>query len=153
MSIVNDNMSDTPETDAQGWGDGRHPWVATDFARKLERKRDEVTKDYEFCRELYKVQEQCLETARRELDEARELHGKALSEREATEKEVDAMLERLLKAERERNEAREALVAKALEAKETAKAAVKPTKPDECGIAELQALRRRAYPAEDDIPF
>jgi hypothetical protein len=32
----------TPETDAQGWGDGLHPWVATDFARKLERERDEA---------------------------------------------------------------------------------------------------------------
>ena len=45
----------------------------------------------------------------RERDEARELHGKALSEREATEKEVDAMLERSLKAERERDDARESL--------------------------------------------
>jgi hypothetical protein len=37
-------MSDTPtqETDAQGFGDGRHPWVATSFARKLERERDEA---------------------------------------------------------------------------------------------------------------
>jgi hypothetical protein len=42
MSIVTDNMSDTPETDAQGFGDGRHPWVATDFARKLERERNEA---------------------------------------------------------------------------------------------------------------
>jgi hypothetical protein len=44
MSIVNDKMSErpTPETDAQGWGDGRHPWVARDFARKLERERDEA---------------------------------------------------------------------------------------------------------------
>ena len=39
-------MSDrpTPETDAQGYGDGRHPYVATDFARKLERERDEARK-------------------------------------------------------------------------------------------------------------
>ena len=37
-------MSDrpTPETDAQGYGDGRHPYVATNFARKLERERDEA---------------------------------------------------------------------------------------------------------------
>jgi hypothetical protein len=42
MNIVNDKMSDTPETDAQGYGDGSHPWVATDFARKLERERDEA---------------------------------------------------------------------------------------------------------------
>jgi hypothetical protein len=32
----------TPETDAQGYGDGLHPWVATDFARKLEQERDEA---------------------------------------------------------------------------------------------------------------
>jgi hypothetical protein len=48
-----------------------------------------------------------LANALKERDEARELHRKALSEREATEKEVDAMLERSLKAERERDEARE----------------------------------------------
>ena len=34
------NERPTPETDAQGFGDGRHPWVGTDFARKLERQRD-----------------------------------------------------------------------------------------------------------------
>jgi hypothetical protein len=38
-------MSETPETDAQGFGDGRHPYVATDFARKLERERDEAQKE------------------------------------------------------------------------------------------------------------
>jgi len=38
-------MSKTPETDAQGFGDGRHPYVATDFARKLERERDEAQKE------------------------------------------------------------------------------------------------------------
>ena len=36
------NNRPTPETDAQGFGDGRHPWVATSFARKLERERDEA---------------------------------------------------------------------------------------------------------------
>ena len=35
-------MSDTPETDAEGYGDGRHPYVATEFARNLERERDEA---------------------------------------------------------------------------------------------------------------
>jgi hypothetical protein len=35
-------MSNTPETNAEGYGDGRHPYVATDFARKLERERDEA---------------------------------------------------------------------------------------------------------------
>jgi hypothetical protein len=43
-----------------------------EFARKLERERDEARKALEFRRELYKVQEQYLETARRERDEAQE---------------------------------------------------------------------------------
>jgi hypothetical protein len=38
-------MSDTPETDTEGYGDGRHPWVATEFARKLERERDEARRE------------------------------------------------------------------------------------------------------------
>jgi hypothetical protein len=37
--------SSTPETDAEGYGDGRHPWVATEFARKLERERNKAQKE------------------------------------------------------------------------------------------------------------
>jgi hypothetical protein len=57
-------MSDTPETDAAthdlsdygqlvpcSWGD----WVAADFARKLERERDEAREDAEHWQELYKT--------------------------------------------------------------------------------------------------
>jgi hypothetical protein len=79
-------MSDTPETDAAEWSwyedctPENEMIVPSKFARKLERERDE----------------------------ARELHRNALREREATEKEVDATLERAQKAERERDEAREA---------------------------------------------
>jgi inorganic triphosphatase YgiF len=65
MNIVNDNMSDTPETDAQGWGNGLHPWVATDFARKLERERDEA-----ITRRMETIM-QC-ELYEQERDEARE---------------------------------------------------------------------------------
>ena len=36
-------MSDTPRTDAQGYGDGRHPYVPTDFARQLERELAQMT--------------------------------------------------------------------------------------------------------------
>ena len=36
-------MSDTPRTDAQGYGDGRHPYVPTEFARELERELAAVT--------------------------------------------------------------------------------------------------------------
>ena len=39
------NERDTPETDAQGYGDGRHPYVPTDFARRLERQRDELLEE------------------------------------------------------------------------------------------------------------
>ena len=60
-------MSDTPETDAAQFGTGR---VSVNFARRLERERDEAMKDLEFQRGLYKVQEEYLETARRERDEA-----------------------------------------------------------------------------------
>lgn len=31
-------MSDTPRTDSQGYGDGRHPYVPIEFARQLERE-------------------------------------------------------------------------------------------------------------------
>jgi len=71
-------MSDRPTPETDDIARGNHV-VPTELAQQLERERDE----------------------------ARELHRKALSEREATEKEVDAMLERSLKAERERDEARE----------------------------------------------
>jgi hypothetical protein len=46
--------------------------VSSDFARKLKYELDEAKTDLEFRRGLYKVQEQYLETARRERDEARE---------------------------------------------------------------------------------
>ena len=35
-------MSDTPETDANCWREGTSEWVAANFARKLERERDEA---------------------------------------------------------------------------------------------------------------
>jgi hypothetical protein len=45
--------------------------IAARLAR-AESERDEAREDLEFRRGLYKVQEQCLETARRERDEARQ---------------------------------------------------------------------------------
>jgi hypothetical protein len=59
----------TPETD--DIARGNHV-VPTEWAQQLERQRDEAREDLEFRRELYKVQEQYLETAFRERDEARE---------------------------------------------------------------------------------
>ena len=66
-------MSDTPETDAAVIAAGGD-WspVLRAVSQRLERQRDEAIKDLEFRRELYKVQEECLETTRRERDEARE---------------------------------------------------------------------------------
>jgi hypothetical protein len=67
-------MSDTPETDAaiKAAGGDWSP-VLRAVAQRLERQRDEAREALEFRRGLYKVQEQCLETARRERDEARKL--------------------------------------------------------------------------------
>ena len=47
---------------------------------KLISERDEARTDLEFRRGLYKVQEQCLETARRERDEAREKYATEATE-------------------------------------------------------------------------
>jgi geranylgeranyl pyrophosphate synthase len=63
-------VSDTPQTD--DLARGNHV-VPVEWAEQLERERDEAREDLEFRRELYKVQENYLELARREGDEAREL--------------------------------------------------------------------------------
>jgi hypothetical protein len=97
-------MSDTPETDAAQFGTGR---VSVDFARRLERERDEAREALEFRRELYKVQEERLESAMRERDEARE-ELKHITEY-GTE-EINASVElrqKLAAALIERDEARE----------------------------------------------
>ena len=59
-------------------------------ARQMEGKLDEAREDLEFRRGLYKVQEQYLETARRERDEARE---KYLKEKEELDKTLDELVE------------------------------------------------------------
>jgi hypothetical protein len=62
--------------DERGFNDGYHlqhgeeAKALVELLNRLERERVEVSKDLEFRRELYKVQEQYLETARRERDEA-----------------------------------------------------------------------------------
>jgi chromosome segregation ATPase len=106
--------SNTPETDAflrdlNDYSDVELR-AMTEHARKLERERDEaneeLSKKYiEFDKLFHEA-----EKIRIERDEARELHRNALREREATEKEVDAMLERAHKAERERDEVRNQLI-------------------------------------------
>jgi gas vesicle protein len=66
-------MSETPETDAEGYGDGRHPWVATEFARKMERERDEAR---EAIRALAEHGESEIQRITKERDEAREQNAK-----------------------------------------------------------------------------
>ena len=111
-------MSDTPETDAScGYALSSHygrlegsylqmdlsgPFVHAEVARKLERERDEAIEKAE----RYRIEANAMMMQR---DEARELHKKSLCEREAAERESDATLERTHQAERERDEAREAL--------------------------------------------
>ena len=66
-------MSDTPETDRATLAAGGD-WspVLRETCRRLERERNEARAGLEFRRGLYKVQEQYLEAARRESDEAQE---------------------------------------------------------------------------------
>jgi len=87
----------------RGFNDGYHlqngeeAQALVELLNRLERECVEVTKDLEFRRELYKVQEQYLETARRERDEWRKKF----------ELSVDAVeiAARLARAESERDEA------------------------------------------------
>ena len=71
---------------------------------ELKRERDEARTDLEFRRGLYKVQEQYLETARRERDEAREERDQLKQLLAADAERVDAYLGACI----ERDEAREA---------------------------------------------
>jgi hypothetical protein len=114
---------DEAQAELEMWRDGNimHQ-IHRDELEKAERERDEyyaraaslvlrlppetIAGEVQQWRDEFKADREKLI---RERDEARELHRNALREREATEKEVDAMLERAHKAERERDEAREAL--------------------------------------------
>jgi chromosome segregation ATPase len=68
---------------------------------RMEREREEVTKDLEFRRGLYKVQEQYLETARRERDEAREQANHAIKQRDEAREYADRLEKSLDKARAE----------------------------------------------------
>ena len=57
----------TPETDALA-SEHRGAVIWPDFARKLERERDEARSDLEFRRDLFKLQEQQLNEVRLERD-------------------------------------------------------------------------------------
>lgn len=67
-------MSDTPETDAVAVIEGNWDTKALrmgEFARKLERERDEARFDLAFRRELYAIQEQLYTNQNHQLSEAR----------------------------------------------------------------------------------
>lgn len=67
-------MSDTPETDAVAVIEGNWDTKALrmgEFARKLERERDEARFDLAFRRELYAIQEQLYTNQDHQLSEAR----------------------------------------------------------------------------------
>lgn len=66
-------MSDTPETDSGSFSTVfQGELVKADFARRLERERDELRSDLEFRRGLFQLQEKQLNEVRRERDEWKE---------------------------------------------------------------------------------
>jgi hypothetical protein len=111
-------MSDTPETDhiEDQLGSAAkfsHP-IIWKHARQLERERNEAREDLEFRRGLYKVQEECLEKARKERDEWAAMCGRYKQERDEAMKKYDALAtEHMLvvnKLCKERDEARDQLI-------------------------------------------
>ena len=64
-------MSDTPETDAYKATNDHSTYGWSEFARKLERERDEARFDLAFRRELYAIQEQLYTNQNHQLSEAR----------------------------------------------------------------------------------
>ena len=72
-------MSDTPRTDAQGYGDGRHPYVPADFARQLERELDQARQQNEFHAKM----DAEVGGLRAELEQARQDRNDARAERQA----------------------------------------------------------------------
>jgi predicted nucleic acid-binding protein len=109
MKLTTEDTEDTeraaPETDAKVSGHIGFYSCATvpaELCRRMERERDEARRDLEFRRELYKVQEQYLETAKRERDEARDIIRKAImkfSEDDSDGRIAAAMLAILSKKE------------------------------------------------------
>lgn len=77
-----------------------------DVLWKTEKERDEAREDLEFRRGLYKVQEQHLETARRDSDEARGRERVAIASWDKERKRALREGERVLEAKQERDEAR-----------------------------------------------
>ncbi|NDG71778.1 MAG: hypothetical protein EBY32_10850 [Proteobacteria bacterium] len=114
----------------RGFNDGYHlqngeeAQALVELLNGLERERGEVTKDLEFRRELYKVQEQYLETARAELSLkcqsvtiASGTISDLLKKSERLEKQIEGLnnfanerFDEIQRVRRERDEAMEALM-------------------------------------------
>lgn len=83
MKLTTENTenteSDTPETDKaiKYWPSENAELVDANFARKLERERDEAREDLEFRRELYAILTERLRRIKRERDETRQLLASA----------------------------------------------------------------------------
>ena len=92
----------------RGFNDGFHlqhgeeAKVLVELLNRLERERAEAQEDLEFRRGLYKVQEECLEKARGERDEAFEL----LASEKITRNHI---IKRSVEVERERDEVQKAI--------------------------------------------
>ena len=103
-------MNNTPETDAaefpcMTWPSQEHPMVVkADYARKLERERDEARFDLDFRRRLGDLQNQTINNLWRERDEAREAlktggmlniidRAAAIRERDEAREELAAVIE------------------------------------------------------------
>jgi hypothetical protein len=117
MSIVNDNMSDTLETDAEAWieTDRANAVVFAKFARKLERERDEARERIEKQKlEIVRLNGATnhaggtpLKIALRERDEWAAMCGQYKQERdEAITRRMETIMQCEL-YEQERDEARE----------------------------------------------
>jgi hypothetical protein len=76
----------TPETDAACFPmNAKHPYVSTDFARKLERERDEARTELEMWRDgniMHQIHRDELEKAERERDKWAKLCGQYKQERD-----------------------------------------------------------------------
>jgi hypothetical protein len=107
--------NDTPETNEKEWPiwppntRGEMFVVPSDFARKLERERDEARNDLEFRREIYRVQENYLELARRERDEAIRARDVALKVAHTYDEAHTKSCKGWAQAERERDDLRDRL--------------------------------------------
>jgi hypothetical protein len=95
----------TPETDAQGYGDGRHPYVATDFARRLERERDNAQRLLECSRSDYSMLYSEMQRIMKQRDEA--LAQVRQIQHWATANGTSHMEQEIIEMRNQRNEARE----------------------------------------------